>query len=283
MKTKVCLLALIVIGVSAALVVAGNGWEEDQSGAAKPTMQVAGEKKTSSASSTGGSPAGPAGMVQILGGSFMMGCSPGDKECKDDEQPPHQVAINTFWMDAAEVTNAQYQQCVGAGKCKSSKYANDAKWNEADQPVVGVDWNDANDYCQWAGKRLPTEAEWEYAACGGAIGPRYGNVNSIAWYTNNSGNATHAVKQKEPNAYGLYDMLGNAWEWCADWYDGKYYSSSNSKNPKGPGSGTSRVVRGGSWYNNSGHARTSKRYSLDPAERYFHLGLRCSRDLSPDR
>src|SRR4029077_18031475 len=106
--------------------------------------------------------------------------------------------------------------------------------NEPAMPVVNVTWDEANDFCKWAGGRLPTEAEWEYAARAGSSTPRYGELNDIAWYEKNSGNTIHRVGQKRANQFGLFDMLGNSWEWVNDWYDGKYYAKSPPSDPTGP-------------------------------------------------
>ncbi len=212
----------------------------------------------------------PAGMVRIPGGTFTMGCSPGDAECNPDEIPAHQVTVNGFSMDATPVTQAQYQSVIGSNPSHFSGCA--------DCPVETVSWNDAQAYCAKAGKRLPTEAEWEFAARGGTTGSRYGDIDAVAWYGKNSGSKTHPVGRKQANAYGLYDMLGNVWEWCADWYDDKYYSSSTADNPKGPSSGTARVLRGGSWDRAPGGVRASARAGGGPGGRLDYFGFRCARD-----
>jgi sulfatase modifying factor 1 len=126
--------------------------------------------------------------------------------------------------------------------------------------------------------RLPTEAEWEYAARGGGTSARDGEQDVVAWYRENSGAKTHQVAQKQPNAYGLYDMLGNVWEWMADWYDKSYYKSSPSSDPQGPSKGQERALRGGSWYFNSRDARVSVRYGGEPIYRDFSFGVRCAGD-----
>lgn len=203
------------------------------------------------------SPTSTTGKVKIPSGTFMMGCSPSDKECFSLEKPAHQVTLHDFWMDVTEVTNAAYQQCVSAGSCKASRYAKEGKLNGPSQPVVGIDWYDANDYCRWNGKRLPTEAEWEYAARAGTTGSRYGELDSVAWYKGNSGGVTHPVGQKQPNAWGLYDMLGNADEYCAD---------------------NSHPLRGGSSWSNSLHVRVSCGGWGGPIYWNFTTGFRCVRD-----
>jgi formylglycine-generating enzyme required for sulfatase activity len=210
------------------------------------------------------------GMVHLPGGTFMMGCSPGDSECDGDENPRHQVTLKSFWMDVTLVTQAEYQRATGNNPSHFSDCA--------DCPVETVSWNDASAYCSRVGKRLPTEAEYEYAARGGIDSARYGDLDAIAWYNANSGGRTHPVGQKQPNAWGLYDMLGNVWEWCADWYDENYYRSSTSNNPQGPSSGTMRVLRGGCWSAYPVGVQASFRSFLWPVGWVSVVGFRCSRD-----
>jgi len=214
--------------------------------------------------------AAQAGMVYIQGGTFMMGCSSGDSECRSNEKPAHQVTVNSFWMDAHEVTQSQYQSVMGENP---SDYK-----GCADCPVENVTWFNARDYCSKVGKRLPTEAEWEYAARARTTESRYGNLDAIAWYRANSGGGVHPVGLKQPNAFGLYDMLGNVWEWTADWFGKKYYLSSPSTNPQGPSSGSFRVLRGGSWSRDPREVRASNRYWLGPKDWGYSNGCRCSRD-----
>jgi formylglycine-generating enzyme required for sulfatase activity len=186
------------------------------------------------------------------------------------EEPAHQVTIRSFQMDVTLVTQAQYQSVMGANPSKFSDCA--------DCPVERVSWTDAHNYCAKLGKRLPTEAEWEYAARGGTATARYGELDKIAWYTDNAGGKTNPVAQKQPNAYGLFDMLGNVWEWTADWWDGKGYSTSPLDNPKGPSSGSWRILRGGAWDFEARGARASYRGRGHPEDLDGDNGFRCARD-----
>ncbi len=212
----------------------------------------------------------PVGLVRLPGGTFAMGCSPGDAECYDDEKPAHEVTVSPFWLDATAVTQAAFQAMMGANPSHFSGCPT--------CPVDSVTWDEARSYCEKSGKRLPTEAEWEFAARGGKTAARYGDLDAIAWCAENSDNKTHPVGQKKPNGYGLYDMLGNVWEWCADWYDERYYASSPAVNPKGPSSGKRRVLRGDSWRTPAAATRASDRFWDSPDVRYYSFGFRCARD-----
>jgi formylglycine-generating enzyme required for sulfatase activity len=220
--------------------------------------------------------------VWIPPGTFMMGCSTGDTECNDDEKPPHQVTITKgFWLGQTEVTVGAYKRFAAAtGRQMPDTPGFNSRWTNENMPIVNVTWNDAHDYCAWAGGRLPTEAEWEYAARGGSTEARYGPIDDVAWYDGNSGGQTHDVAQKRPNGFGLYDMLGNVWEWVNDWYDQNYYQSSPSQDPQGPASGGERVLRGGSWSHLPRLVRVSDRiYIPFPGNRSLNIGFRCGGEV----
>ena len=222
------------------------------------------------------------GMVlsYIPAGTFQMGSNDGES----DEQPVHTVTLDAFWMDQTEVTNAMYAQCVSAGACREPQdischtrgsYYVDSAY--ADYPVVWVDRYQAEAYCAWAGRRLPTEAQWEYAARGRLAGATYPwgerTDSTRANYAWNVGN-TSEVGSYAANGYGLYDMAGNVWEWVADWYGP--YSSAAMENPTGPASGDYRVVRGGSWDYDGGDLRVSSRGRRYPDDPINHAGFRCA-------
>ncbi len=214
-------------------------------------------------------------------GTFMMGCSPGDDECYDNEKPTHKVTITRgFWMGQTPVTAGAFKRFAGTTGHQMPDAPNfNNGWGRENMPIVKVTWDDAQAYCGWIGGRLPTEAEWEYAARGGSTEARYGPIDEVAWYSNNSGNQTHDVAQKRANAYGLYGVLGNVWEWVSDWYDQNYYLNSPVADPQGPSAGQFRVLRGGSWNYNSRYVRVSYRHALDPTGRNAYFGFRCNREV----
>ena len=217
-------------------------------------------------------PEAPEGMVYIRGGTFWMGCVPWDWECDGDEKPRHEVTLDSFFMDAREVSQADYEKVMGNNPSEFK--------NCPDCPVEGVIWADACKYCQKNSARLPTEAEWEYAARGGKDGEvRYGDLEDIAWSSGQAEGKPHPVGQKLPNGYGLYDMLGNVWEWCSDWYGENFYRSTPVSNPRGPASGSFRVLRGGSWNYSSRILRASNRNRYSPINRPLNVGFRCVRDV----
>jgi serine/threonine-protein kinase len=203
--------------------------------------------------------------VWIPPGIFMMGCSPGDAGCYDDEKPAHPVTITRgFWLARTPVTQQAYQRVTGQ---------NPSHFKGANLPVETVNWNEAKSYCEAIGGRLPTEAEWEYAARADSTGARYGNLDEIAWYSENSGGTTHEVGQKRANAFGLHDMLGNVLQFVAD-RSGKYESGAQS-DPSGAGSGQIRLLRGGSWEYPAVVVRVSSRMWAGPGSRSYLFGLRC--------
>ena len=217
------------------------------------------------------------GMVLIPAGSFQMGSNDGES----DEKPVHTVQISSFYMDKYEVTNGDYKKCVDAGSCLAPesdknytriRYYGDSWYDN--HPVIWVDWNQAKAYCEWKQGRLPTEAEWEYAARGGLSGARYPNGDSIANY---SGSDTVKVGSYSPNGYGLYDMAGNISEWVSDWWDENYYQNSPPRDPQGPSNGEYRVVRGGSFSSYSDALRVSYRYRDYATYGYYYGGFRCAR------
>ena len=214
-------------------------------------------------------------MVRIEGGTFTMGAtSEQGSDAYKDEKPAHQVTLSSFSIGKYEVTQEEWQAVMGS---------NPSNFKGAKRPVEKVSWNDCQEFIrklnQMTGKRfrLPTEAEWEYAARGGnrSNGYKYSgsdNLGSVAWYDGNSGSETHPVGQKSPNELGLYDMSGNVWEWCQDWFGS--YSSSSQTNPTGPSSGSYRVSRGGSWFSIARSCRSSYRGRSAPSFSDNNLGLR---------
>lgn len=228
-------------------------------------------------------------MVYIPGGSFLMGSDPvQDAWAEGDAMPQHRVTLDSFWIDRTEVTNAQYEMCVAAGACASSRYASDGDHNGATYPVVGVSWRDAVAYCAWAGGQLPTEAQWEYAARGpeSFLYP-WGNnppTCSLAQFGGCANNIM-PVGSLSPDGdswVGAADMAGSVGEWVADWYDSGYYAVSPSDNPTGPASGDAKVLRGGSWasygdaYRDT--VRASDRNLNAPTNRDGLIGFRCAQE-----
>jgi iron(II)-dependent oxidoreductase len=233
-------------------------------------------------------------MILIPAGTFTMGCVPGDAHCKEDERPPHPVMLGAFYMDATEVTVGEYGKCVDAGRCmRPNADGGICNWGRRTErnghPVNCVDWNMAAAYCEWKGGRLPSEAEWEYAARGGHEGWTYpwggepADCGRAVMFCNRNKQAggwersTAPVGSKEANGYGLYDMAGNVSEWCSDWFDEDYYSRSPSADPSGAPSGRYRVRRGGSWDDASSFLRISRRHWLPPDQWIPDVGFRCVR------
>ena len=212
-------------------------------------------------------------MVFVKGGTFQMGSNDGS----DDEKPIHTVTVTGFYIGKYEVTQKQWKEIMGS---------NPSSFKDCDNcPVESVSWNDVQNFLKKLNEktggnyRLPTEAEWEYAARGGnkTNGYKYSGSNSVddvAWYTSNSGSKTHTVGTKQANELGIYDMSGNVWEWCGDWYDKDYYKNSPENNPKGASSGLNRVLRGGSWAVDAGGCRSANRLRINPGSTALDVGFR---------
>ena len=200
-------------------------------------------------------------MVLVEGGTFSMGSYNGD----GNERPVHEVTVSSFYISKYLVTQAQWQAVM----------ANNPSSNKCDNcPVENITWDEAEAYCKKKSEligltcRLPTEAEWEYAARGGNRSKAFiysgsNNIDDVAWYDSNAEGSTHPVGGKQPNELGMYDMTGEAWEWCSDWYDENYYQSSPAQNPQGLSTGSLRVIRGGSWRSSPQGCRTvGRNYDL---------------------
>ncbi len=242
-------------------------------------------------------------MALVPSGCFDMGDH--FNEGIADELPVHSVCITyDFYMDKHEATNAEYAACVNDGECTLPNSL--GSWTRTDYygnpdyddfPVLFVNWYQAAAYCAWAEKRLPTEAEWEYAGRGGLDGYRYPHGNLLicsdacygrltsagyCWDFNGLENDTHRVESYRPNGYGLYDMTGNVFEWTAEWYSDAYYQycvdNDIVNDPPGPSTGAARVVRGGYWYGNLINTRVSFRHYYNPISRSRSLGFRCAAD-----
>lgn len=213
-------------------------------------------------------------MVKVDGGTFTMGATAEMEEPFDWEKPTHQVTLSSYYIGETEVTQALWKAVMGS---------NPSHWQGDDLPVEQVSWNDCQDFIRKLNEitkrkfRLPTEAEWEFAARGGnkSRHTQYSgssDIGEVAWYDGNSGRKTHPVKTKKANELGIYDMSGNVWEWCQDWYGS--YSSEAQTNPTGATSGTYRVYRGGGWHNDARYCRSSSRARNAPDSRNNFLGFR---------
>ncbi len=272
---------------------------------------------------------GPQGMVFIPAGLFEMGSS--DRQGSADEYPQHTVSLNAFYLDKYEVTNRQFRKFIKLTRYKTTAeiqrkawaYVEGAQWTEipgawwrkpegqdsvfsskrGSHPVVMLSWNDARLYCESMGKRLPTEAEWEYAArAGSATNSWWGGKDTASRNVGNVADQTHKgafpdrpwpvlknynddyvrtspVGTFEPNAWGLYDMIGNVSEWVSDWYAGGYYSTSPRKNPRGPLDGHFKVLRGGSWSTQPTYLGTGVRIYNAPTTSNAAHGVRCAKDV----
>ncbi len=253
-------------------------------------------------------------MVLIPSGTYLIGSTSAqttalinkDKRLAEDffeaEHPQHTVSLSAFYIDRYPVSNAQYAAFIAATGYPTPKYWKDAPQMGAEKPfpagtthathpVVGVSYADALAYCEWAGKRLPTEAEWETAARGGLVNQNYpwGNAssrnhaNTVGIWGKDKWRWTSPIGSFPPNGYGVYDMAGNVFEWCVDWYAPDYYQRSQSENPRGPETGKTRVLRGGSWSNNLFgiyQMRCAYRFHARPETRNLTIGFRCVTTLS---
>lgn len=222
-------------------------------------------------------------MIRIPAGEFTMGIDDSDPV----EGPAHKVFLGSFWIDRYEVTNAQYMKFMAETQHAPPACWGSPKLSEADQPVVGVSWEEAAAYAKWAGKRLPTEAEWEKAARGGGI---HGDSQVYPWgsrWDEKRANSAESVQGKTTGVktlpegaspFGVLHMAGNAAEWVADWYAPDYYANSPKENPKGPEQGQWKVVRGGGWWCKSEHCQVTDRRKELPRTRTSSIGFRCALD-----
>jgi len=219
-------------------------------------------------------------MVLIPAGEFVMGDA--NAPASADNRPAHPVTLSDFYIDETEVTNEMYAAFMAATRRTPPRYWQSAGYDHPLQPVVGVTWADANAYARWAGKRLPTEAEWEKAARAGLVGATYpwGNDPPTAERAifGGSRSTPAPVRSTLPNAFGLYDMAGNVWEWCHDYYDATYYNISPTLDPRGPLTGTARVVRGGSYSSEGALLGVAVRSYLLPDEANAVTGFRCVKE-----
>jgi len=225
----------------------------------------------------------PDGMPQVFvpSGEFLMGSADSDPDAVEDEKPQHPVYLDAFWIDQTEVTNGLYMRCVEASVCSLPVLPGSELIQKPNQPVQGLAWTQAVEYCEWVGRRLPTEAEWEKAARGtdGRLYP-WGNalteepVANFDFYFNEFTDVGRFPEGASP--YGVMDMAGNVWEWTADWYDEDYYARSKYENPTGPASGIVRSIRGGAWNTVSRAIRTANRHWAYPY-RDDIVGFRCAK------
>jgi len=228
------------------------------------------------------------GMVLVPGGEFLMG---NDMKNELGFSPVHRIKIDSLYVDKYEVTNKDYMKfCLETGY-KLPEFWNTAVFRSGENylnfPVVGINYFDAMKYARWAGKRLPTEAEWEFVARGGLEGKDFPNgdewnidkpkQDSLGWK-----NFIEPVGSHSPNGYGLYDMAGNVWEWVADIHSETYYQESEYDNPKGPTKGTNRVIRGGSWHSGKMCKKVFYRKGLISNWCDFAVGFRCVKDIDTD-
>ena len=215
-------------------------------------------------------------MVYVPAGEFLMGSPRGEYGREPDEGPVHRVFTKAIWIGKYEVTRATWQAIMGGPQVKA---------DELNLPWTGVSHDNVRAFLgalrrkSGLGFRLPTEAEWEKCCRAGNPAPQYGPLDEIAWHAGNSGGRPHPVGTKQPNDFGLCDMLGNAWEWCADWYGNDYYRTSPLADPAGPASGERRVTRGGGYLHGGNYLRSAHRNDQEPAQSRPSLGFRLVLDL----
>lgn len=291
-RTLTGLRMLVLIVVLGLLLVIARGLLSNK-GAPPPTQTVEKPQQTQISPSVPTAPspqkqedrAGKPDMVTIPAGEFWMGCNEKvDQQCNEDEGSGKQVYLDAYAIDTNEVTVTEYRRCVETGTCSTTgltQYAS-CNWDKrghTDHPINCVDWQQAQMYCRWAGKRLPTEAEWERAARG-TDGRKYPwDKEWDANKANVGGRGTVAVGSypagKSPD--GLSDMAGNVGEWVQDWYAADYYDQGPARNPEGPANGRYKIVRGGSWVVNPRDVRVSLRFRYDPGSRNTYFGFRCAK------
>jgi formylglycine-generating enzyme required for sulfatase activity len=239
-------------------------------------------------------------LLEIPGGTFDMGCTALDGNCDPENQPAHAVTLSPYWIEATEVTVAAYKQCVDAGGCTEPGKDSPCSYSNLltlDHPINCVTWQQATDYCGWKGRRLPTEAEWEFAARGTTGRPfPWGTAEASCAFAHmfqmNSEQSTYGCDTNDTaavgsypdgvSAYGAFDMAGNVEEWVADWFSLTWYAESPANDPIGPSEGTQRSVRGGDYYDASHfNLRTMERARANPDITAAERGFRCAADQNP--
>ncbi|HSB68587.1 MAG TPA: SUMF1/EgtB/PvdO family nonheme iron enzyme [Candidatus Methylomirabilis sp.] len=270
----------VLVTVSALVLISGlgvgvlyRGGPKQQTQSPLKTMEGTPHPPESAVAKTWVNPASGQIYVWIPPGKYLMGCSAADSECKEDERPARWVNIaRGFWLGQTEVTWKAYRPYAQKRKLQVQAAKDDL-------PVTEVTWTEAKAYCNAVGGRLPSEAEWEYAARGGRPEPRYDVLSNIAWYSGNSSDRLHEVAKKQPNAFGLYDMLGNVSEWVLNRYYNKYYEVGGDAEPEQPlADNASGILRGGSWAHDERAARASNRFGVPPDLSEPFAGFRCASD-----